>query len=90
MSTPINDGGRAFPAHLAFSPEGAAHIADEYFADCEGMSLRDWFAGQALAASFAEVLKLIPSKVTAKQYAESLYGMADAMLEARNQKGTSA
>ena len=47
MNTPTNDGGPAFPAPLAFSPEGGAHIAPQFFADSEGMSLRDYFAANA-------------------------------------------
>lgn len=37
----FNDGGQAFPV-LALSTAGDEHYV-------EGMSLRDWFAGQALA-----------------------------------------
>jgi hypothetical protein len=49
MSTKFNDGGPAFPQPLTFSPEGTANIASEYFNEVSGMSIRDWFAGQALA-----------------------------------------
>ncbi len=83
MSTPINDGGPAFP--FGQVSEATGQPINGFFNP--GMSLRDWFAGQALASSFFEVLKLMPAKVSPKQFAESLYGMADAMLEARNQKG---
>ena len=38
---PMNDGGSAFPVH-------------DDAADMPGMSLRDWFAGQALTGYFAE------------------------------------
>lgn len=46
-----------------------------------GMTLRDWFAGQALA----EYAGLVDFKVagTAKFVAQACYHMADAMLEAR-------
>ena len=50
-----------------------------------GMSLRDWFAGQALVSSFVEAIKFMPSRMTAEEYAESLYSIADAMLKVRNQ-----
>ena len=75
MSTPINDGGPAFANK------------DELGNMVPGMSLRDYFAGQALASSFSKTVQLFPLKITATEYAESLYGMADAMIAARNQKG---
>ena len=43
MSTPINDGGAAFPRPVSFSEEGGTHRGTL------GMTLRDYFAGQALA-----------------------------------------
>ena len=43
MNTPQNNGGAAFPQ--AFDPSGDI---DPH----EGMSLRDWFAGQALQTAF--------------------------------------
>ena len=39
-----NDGGPAFPDAVAVSPSGGV-----YYGTSAGMSLRDWFAGQALA-----------------------------------------
>ena len=52
MNTPQNDGGAAFP-HEAVKWNSDAGI---YVKDCEnyypGMSLRDWFAGQALQTAF--------------------------------------
>lgn len=82
MTTPtIDNGGPAFPAHLAYSPEGGAHIASEYFADSEGMSLRDWFAGQALAGRMTHMAD--------QPLAEYCYRIADAMLAARKLNTTS-
>ena len=53
MNTPQNDGGAAFP-HEAVKWNSDAGI---YVKDCEnyypGMSLRDWFAGQALQGLLA-------------------------------------
>ena len=43
MSTPINDGGAAFPRPVIFFEEGGTHRGTL------GMTLRDYFAGQALA-----------------------------------------
>ena len=68
MSTPINYGGPAFPA-----PAYAANITDT------GMTLRDYFAGQAMAgilasANFGSTKDWIGGKA---------YEAADAMLAAR-------
>lgn len=95
MSFPINDGGPAFPAQLAFSPDGAAHIASEYYASGEGMSLRDWFAGQALAGwcAASPLVRKEPLNMTvghAESIATGCYRYADAMLKARNQKGSAS
>lgn len=66
MSEQINDGGPAFPA--------------PYNNDGVGMSLRDWFAGQALVA--------LPhtgcgGDLHIEDAAKAAYQMADAMLKAR-------
>ena len=82
-----NDGGPAFPAQQARVKElGAATICApgvvppitwEYDG---GMSLRDWFAGQAIAGH-ADGQGV--SKPWAEEYARSAYQIADAMLKAR-------
>ena len=48
MSTPINDGGAAFPRPVSFSEEGGTHRGTL------GMTLRDYFAGQALNSLIQE------------------------------------
>lgn len=64
-----NDGGTAFP----ISDRGAVE---------PGMSLRDWFAGQALAGMLADSnVKGQPVVI-----ADGAYRLADAMLEARKPK----
>ena len=68
MSTK-NDGGPAFPPSA--------------WPDYRGMSLRDWFAGQALAGMLSSDGR--PTGDQAK--AEWAYDLADAMLRAR-EKGT--
>jgi hypothetical protein len=80
MSTPIDDGGPAFP----FDLQGVQ--------PCQGMSLRDWFAGQALNGfcSDGSSLKathdaLESGKSLAQVLAKSAYDAADAMLAARNE-----
>jgi hypothetical protein len=66
MSEPINDGGPVFPN---------SHDARA----CYGMSLRDYFAGQALAGMGAQIRKTWgPLEVP-----HECYAMADLMLEKR-------
>ncbi len=64
MTDRINDGGPAFPRPNT-----------DYCVGQVGMTLRDWFAGQALTAMN---LGIEPS-----ENAEWAYKIADAMLEAR-------
>lgn len=66
-------GGPAFPRPWVGSPQG-----DEFDPGEDGMTLRDYFAGQALAGlagSFGQMV--VPC-------AELCYKIADAMLEARD------
>jgi hypothetical protein len=63
MST-INDGGPAFPRHA--------------YDGHDGMSLRDWFAGQALAGLLAHTGE------SERNRAVAAYRYADAMLRARD------
>lgn len=62
------NGGAAFPV--------AAGPGQQF---TQGMSLRDWFAGQVLQGRSA-----IPGKVDTKYDAELAYRAADAMLAERN------
>lgn len=69
--TKIDDGGPAFP-----------HVASDGHPDYRcGMSLRDWFAGQALAG-FVQQADLV-EEYRHKFIAKSCYRLADAMLAAR-------
>jgi|LakMenE01Jun11ns_1017448.scaffolds.fasta_scaffold9709524_2 hypothetical protein len=74
MSAPINDGGPAFP-HFKTDPfSSKVEICPQ-----GGMTLRDWFAGQALAGLLSDqTIKCMPD-----DFAESAYLAADAMLAAR-------
>jgi hypothetical protein len=66
--TTIDDGGPAFPRHGYNSNDG--------------MTLRDWFAGQALAGLASYVTK----GATFDDIAKDAYAIADAMLRAREVK----
>lgn len=82
MSKRPNDGGPAFPC----PPDATVTVTKE------GMSLRDWFAGQALGGLMADPRekRCDPSKplepqlrACAAEYAQASYRMADAMLAER-------
>lgn len=73
MTDKINDGGPAFPqADLSGYGMGPAECNNG------GMTLRDWFAGQALAGLLAS-----GGSVSWEQDVFSAYAAADAMLSAR-------
>lgn len=78
MTMKKNDGGPAFPRPLS---------TDEHVNQCnvsmdqQGMFLRDWFAGQALAGYVASGDGDIAHGVLAA----SCYKIADAMLDERNE-----
>lgn len=75
-ATIFNDGGPAFPVHSALE------AAQGY----EGMSLRDWFAGQALASHAYHTSIPPDDEGYAAEVASLCYLVADAMLAARQQK----
>ena len=74
----LNDGGPAFPrpTYVAF--------------EAGGMSLRDWFAGHALAGMAGEYrtaqMYTCEFDETCESIAKSAYELADAMLKAREVK----
>lgn len=88
-----DNGGPAFPQHdlsgYGIGPAmSGVDPSDEYSGRYEvnGMSLRDWFAGQALAGTCAysgEGSKLIDTNP--KAIAKTAYIWADAMIAARNE-----
>ena len=69
MEQPKQDGGPAFPS--VYREVGLA-----------GMSLRDWFAGQALAGMTADHEVTLVLKAT--DIASVAYKLADAMIAARD------
>lgn len=76
----VNDGGPAFPTVKLETP-GEAQVGQFFTTgDKPGMSLRDWFAGQALAGFCV----LGPGMtIKADKAAADSYAAADAMLAAR-------
>jgi hypothetical protein len=89
----INDGGPAFPFNVpSYSPQSTASYSASFpsvaYQLQPGMSLRDWFAGQALmglAASQNEgrTANILDGFIGGKLLSESAYMVADAMLKAR-------
>ena len=77
MSKP-NDGGPAFPMTV----QEDIDCCPRYAAGYGGMSLRDYFAGQALAGMLADSTR----QGSLENYAEDAYGIADAMLAEREKE----
>lgn len=90
MSTKINDGGLAFPG-TRWQQVGT--VADHGFSDDDtptfdhvthpGMSLRDWFAGQAMAGLYAGRGGQAIQERHFGEDARLAYAAADAMIAAR-------
>lgn len=86
MSDKVNDGGPAFPGNGEFfvdGPQGRMLQSAWGAEGAKGMSLRDWFAGQALAGWLA----CLETTGEPESGAEYCYTLADAMLAAREKKG---
>jgi len=73
MSAMDKNGGPAFPCDSM-----------KQFPTQEGMSLRDWFAGQALAGIMANSKLMIVLDEKKQDPASCAYQMADFMLNERN------
>ena len=73
MSAPINAGGPAVPVDDRFYADGRVHGSN-------GMTLRDYFAGQALAS-----ILVSPNftQASTKDIVERAFWFADAMLDER-------
>ena len=76
-----DNGGPAFPLP---PPSPALHVSSggPSYIIAYGMSLRDWFAGQALS-QMASGLGPRPEHIDTRAAAERAYALADAMIEAR-------
>ena len=73
----MDDGGPAFPVPDSMPGDGQGG---------HGMTLRDWFAGQALAGSIANGIGIgDEDPITLKDFAEDAYRYADAMLKVRDE-----
>lgn len=86
MSKQKDDGGPAFPMGIAHH-DGVSVTTDEQ-TDKTGMTLRDWFAGQALNAVNPEDLYFGTVEKSHNPWpnvAENCYKAADAMLAARKE-----
>lgn len=75
MSNPIDDGGPAFSVVFDSTPS-------QVTAWTKGMSLRDWFAGQALVA----IMAARTITATESDIAKFSYEIADAMIAERKAK----
>ena len=73
MTDSIKNGGPAFPIETTATPWA------------EGMTLRDWFAGQALVGiiNACAMDTRERGETTENMFARKAYSIADAMLEAR-------
>lgn len=78
--TTTNDGGPAFP--MSSGEEPRQNSITHYN---EGMSLRDWFAGQALKMIVINDVSGRPENFR-EHYSKGAYAWADAMLAARKAK----
>ena len=76
------DGGAAFPRPPVEMGNGDRGHDWWYMQD--GMSLRDWLAGQALQGALASMSDGMAKEVTPELIAFACYKMADAMLVARD------
>ena len=101
MSTPIDDGGPAFPVPLTFSPHNGTPCHTGQYWDGNGMTLRDWLASKAseedillnVPGTCGELAKLLKIPLHELNHSHTLlvrcearYAYADAMIAAR--KGT--
>lgn len=95
MSTKIEDGGTAFPSKVVSrlvareipNSFGQMEAVPEY-TETKGMSLRDWFAGQAVIGIAEPMMQAgFKEKISVERQAENIaaaaYFIADKMISAR-------
>ena len=86
MSTQIDDGGAAFP-HSSQPLDAQGNPMMQNHTEW-GMSLRDWFAGHALAGYMAYSSRANLTDMDTAAVAAKLLKLADAMIEARKGGGS--
>jgi hypothetical protein len=77
----IDDGGPAFPVEIQVSKMSDGSLKAERVGT-PGMSLRDWFAGQALALIDGNLSRR-EANLSHEAIGKEAYAIADAMLAAR-------
>ena len=84
MMTERDNGGPAFPLDVAVGAIGEVYHSGDMFPSAEGMSLRDWFAGQALAGiANGDNVASTGFDDVIEHLAVCAYKCADAMLKER-------
>jgi hypothetical protein len=91
MSTQKDDGGPAFPRGTKLETPTCSGIEERRRVNAlneqtDGMTLRDWFAGQALSGIMAHPVQH-PDDASASGVASLCYDLADAMIAARKEGG---
>ena len=81
----IKDGGCAFPQGVA-AGDGSVWHSGQMHKTSAGMSLRDYFAGQALVSM--RIHEASDNPLYCAQIARTAYACADAMLAERQREGT--
>ena len=87
----MKDGGPAFPGNVYNLTEDGSEQVGEHTFRVPGMSLRDWFAGQALQGAISWYLHAATQGVTRNQREDTptvmagmAYQLADEMLAVRD------
>lgn len=86
----INDGGPAFATpHTGSFDNGDAHDTRIFYGGNDGMSLRDWFAGQALSGLLQVCTQdtLADGPTYGQHISKNAYDLADTMLAERAKTG---
>ncbi len=78
-----DNSGPAFPAPAI--PDSGKGVGPFPADASQGMSLRDWFAGQSLIGLLSSGTE--PPSMTVANFATLAYDYADAMLQARQEEG---
>jgi hypothetical protein len=83
----VNPNAPAFPQPIAFTPNGEAVTSGFYFADVNGIPIRLWLAGQALAGMKYD-RSSSPSRI--REMSDEAIEIADAVITAHVRKGGEA